>query len=125
MSTILIIDDNADLRDAMALLLEQDGFKILTASDGAAALELLKSPTTPQLILCDLSMSGMDGFKFLAERSRSETLSKIPVIVVSGETHQKEAAVRAGANAFLGKPFRPGDLHALVNRIKRIKQSSL
>src|SRR5262249_31409445 len=82
---VLVVDDNADARIALAALLRLFGLVVDTASDGKMALEYLHTHSPPSLILLDLRMAGMDGFQFLAARGQNHTISQIPVLVYSGE----------------------------------------
>jgi CheY-like chemotaxis protein len=80
---ILIIEDNANVRDALAAVLAVEGYHVTTAGNGAEGLALL--PGTPRfaLILLDLMMPVMDGFAFLDERKHLAEVADIPVIITS------------------------------------------
>jgi CheY-like chemotaxis protein len=82
---VLVVDDNADVCASLARLLGLFGFAVDTASDGQSALDYLHSHAAPCLIVLDLRMPRMDGLQFLAAREKSNAISKIPVIVCSGE----------------------------------------
>jgi DNA-binding response OmpR family regulator len=79
---ILIADDDRDIREAVAELLEDEGFKVVQAGDGIEAEAYLKEHPTPACILLDLWMPGMDGWTF-ASRLKAGTSSKVPVIVIT------------------------------------------
>ena len=89
----MVVDDDADVRDALADMLEHKGYGVVTAADGAEALEYLHGAPAPKLIFLDITMPVMDGWAFLAERNREPSLRSIPVIVVS--CHRDTAAACA------------------------------
>src|SRR5438445_6065998 len=86
---VLIVDDDADVRDAMEFLLRSEGYRTVTAADGDDALTKLRAGLEPCLILLDLMMPWKDGFQFRREQMRDPRLSAIPVVVLSGR-HQPE-----------------------------------
>src|SRR4051812_42325164 len=98
---VLIVDDTPEIREAFKFCLELEGFQVLTAGDGAEALETLKSKT-PGVILLDMNMPRVDGLEFLSRRSR---IPEIPVIAASANPEFKEEALRRGATLFLNKPL--------------------
>ena len=116
----LIVDDDVDLRRALARMLRQYRFTTATARNGREALDYLRlrRGQRPAVIVLDLAMPVLDGWAFLDERSRSADLRSIPVIVISG---QREAAKRVAAmNAtLLEKPVSPDDLVAAMQRATR------
>ncbi len=81
--TILLVDDDAWMSDAISTLLSDEGYKTLSAKHGQEALEHLRSMPRPDLILLDLMMPVMDGRAFLAEQRKDPELAKIPVIIMS------------------------------------------
>jgi CheY-like chemotaxis protein/anti-sigma regulatory factor (Ser/Thr protein kinase) len=89
--TILVVEDDPDLRDIISARLEHAGYRVVQRADGADALAYLRQAAAPSLILLDLAMPVMDGWEFLHERNRDRTLHAIPVLVLSG---QREAAER-------------------------------
>ncbi|MBF5046270.1 response regulator [Aggregicoccus sp. 17bor-14] len=81
---VLVVDDDADLRQAVCELLEDEGYRVQTAQHGAAALALLRaSSTLPQLILLDLMMPVMDGWQFREAQAADPRLARIPVVVLT------------------------------------------
>ncbi len=81
--TILLIEDDADLADALAEVLTMEGYRILYAADGMAALAMLAEHELPDLILLDLMMPKMSGWEFREAQLRDPRLAKTPVIVLS------------------------------------------
>src|SRR5208283_5094195 len=80
---ILLIEDDSDLADALAEILIMEGYRIVYASDGMAALALLAEDELPDLILLDLMMPKMSGWEFREAQLRDERLAHIPVVVLS------------------------------------------
>src|SRR5689334_16886770 len=98
---ILIVEDDADVREAMSDALGEQGYVVATSGDGRQALDWLRQNAAPDAILLDLMMPVMDGWHFLAEQRSDPLLAAIPVIVV---TAFKDTARMAGAGALLQKP---------------------
>jgi CheY-like chemotaxis protein len=99
--TVLLAEDDDDVRRSIALILENDGFAIVNAVNGAEALASLKSEH-PDFVLLDLNMPVMNGFEFLKEKSDDRLVASIPVIAITADARQKAPA---GAVALLRKPF--------------------
>jgi CheY-like chemotaxis protein len=101
---ILIVDDDADIRETLCELLEAGGYRCAVAANGEAALVHL-SGSSPSLILLDLMMPVMDGFEFRQAQLDNESWRKIPVIVVSASGRSKQAALDMAAADYLEKPL--------------------
>ena len=102
MATVLLVEDNDDVREMMSLALQLAGNGVLTASNGSEALRVLAERPPPCLILLDLMMPVMDGWELRAALRRDPTLSRIPVVVISALT--EDMARRLGATGYLPKP---------------------
>ncbi|MBN8230231.1 response regulator [Corallococcus macrosporus] len=96
---ILLIEDEEDIRDAVATLLEMEGYRVAQCIHGEDAWKWLKSHPRPDLILLDLMMPVMDGQAFLARLSEERMLEGVPIIVLSGSPFRPP-----GASAYLRKP---------------------
>ena len=118
---VLVVDDDPDIREVVALVLEDEGFGVETAVNGAEALEKVRE-NPPSGILLDMMMPVMDGAAFL-RAWRSETpSSRVPVVVMSA--NQKAAdALTLGAADFISQPFDVDDLLRLVDRRFRDEQA--
>ena len=104
--TILVVDDHEDLRDAIAVLLEVEGYDVIDAANGREALKFLASGAYHvAAIVLDLAMPVMDGWQFLAERRRHQALSDIPTIVVTGVSDATRRHQELGDVAVFTKPF--------------------
>ena len=111
---VLVIDDHADVVEAIGLYLKFHGHDAITATDGQQALGLLREGLRPCVIVLDLMMPGMDGFAFRAEQLADTTLAEIPVIVCSAAYDAGPAAERLHAAGFLSKPTQMGALLQLI-----------
>src|SRR5579863_4476973 len=116
-NTILIVDDEANLRQTMAEILHARGYSILEADDGSSAIELLRA-TTPDLIFSDWKMPKVGGEQLLQHLHGQPHLAHVPVIVITayGSSHSAIEAVRLGAYDFVTKPF---DLDEIVVTAER------
>jgi two-component system chemotaxis response regulator CheY len=111
---ILVVEDDDSIRDLVDLVLSGAGYEVLTATDGAAALQVVRT-ARPDLVLLDMRMPIMDGWEF-ARRYRARPEPHAPIVVL---TAARDAAVRAAeihANGYLGKPFDVDELLLLVSR---------
>jgi DNA-binding response OmpR family regulator len=114
---ILIVEDDADLREMMAQLLTLEGFRASTVANGREALEYLSQGDKPDVILLDLMMPIMDGWEFRRQQEADATLSTVPVIVLSALDQTRAADVNAVA--FLKKPLDFDRLLELVRQYCR------
>ena len=101
-SSVLVIEDEPDLRALMALVLEDRGYTVLTASDGREGLEVL-GQSKPDVILLDMKMPVMDGWEF-ASRYRAAFEHPAPIVVLTAAEDPRTRAEEVGAVAGLGKP---------------------
>ena len=101
---ILLVDDDADQRDAVASFLEMEGANVAVAGDGEEALNVLRANPRRCLILLDLEMPRMDGREFRRRQRLSSTLAFIPVVVVSGLPNLAAATRGMATRAELRKP---------------------
>jgi CheY-like chemotaxis protein len=114
---ILVVDDDADTRDLVDMLLERAGYDRALAASGEEAVSLLEQQT-PALIVLDLNMPGMDGWSVAALVRKHERTARIPILVMTGLTQNVEnAARRAGATGFVLKPI---DSKRFVKEVKRL-----
>lgn len=115
--TIMVIDDEAQMRDLIRKFLEEDGYKVIEASDGLDALTLL-SETMPDLMLVDVMMPYMDGFLFATEVKK---FTNAPFIFLSakGEEWDKVHGLKLGGDDYIVKPFTPAELLARIETVLR------
>ena len=117
--TVLVVDDQVDLRDAIAVLLESEGYAVVDAANGREALKYLQNGTNVTAIVLDLMMPVMDGWQFLAEQRRNAEWSRIPTIVVTGVAEPKRRSEELGDLAVFVKPFHFDELMAELRRALR------
>jgi two-component system chemotaxis response regulator CheY len=116
---ILIVEDQADLREMLATLLRAEGFMIYTASDGREGLEVFKT-NCPDLIVTDINMPNMNGVD-MVRTVREMHCDSIPILVLTAVgSGVASDALEAGANQALIKPV---ELQTLVNGVKRLLNS--
>jgi len=112
-STILLVEDDADLRSAFRLALTSAGFDVLEAPDGLQAIQRIGAGTA-DLIVLDMGLPGVDGYGVLAELAKDPRHQSIPVVVVSGES---DAALdRLNVTCVARKPVSPDILVTIVRR---------
>jgi CheY-like chemotaxis protein len=114
--TVLVVDDDADVRRTVAYALEDAGYRVLLAVDGRDALEVLLGETRPDLVLLDMMMPRMDGWAFRAEQRSRPAIASIPIVVFTACGVSPEAARELGAQGLLKKPLRLEELLATVER---------
>jgi two-component system, OmpR family, alkaline phosphatase synthesis response regulator PhoP len=116
MARVLVVDDEPDVLLLCRLNLEQRGHEVLEALNGDTALELAGS-RSPDLVVLDLMLPGIDGYQVLEALQAGDVTSGIPVLVLTAKSLQadRERSRRLGASAFLTKPFLPDELCDLVD----------
>jgi len=116
---ILLVDDDEDIRDALALILTTHGYRVVGAFDGVDALEQLRNSAdgAPALVFLDLMMPRLNGVELAKElRSRAETRD-VPIVVLSGDNRACETAASLKTAGRLPKPVELQDLLATVRRL--------
>jgi DNA-binding response OmpR family regulator len=109
---ILIAEDDPGILEAIRLILEDEGYDVLTTADGAA-LQTLKEEL-PDLLLLDIWLAGMDGMRLCRHFKSQERTQHIPVIMCSANKDTQHLARACGADDFIMKPFEISDLLAKV-----------
>jgi two-component system response regulator MprA len=122
LQTLLVVDDDLDIRDALQDVFELEGYAVLLAADGLEALTQLRQvESPPHLILLDLMMPRMDGFAFREALRHDANLSDIPVLVASADLDVKGAAEGLNVAGWLRKPL---DLSELLSAVKRLSHAA-
>src|SRR3954470_13198349 len=105
--TILMIEDDPQIRDDLAELLRREGYEVQAAANGHDALQRLhSSEPLPDLILLDLIMPEVDGWQFRAAQVENPNLGRIPAFVVSGAGDVRQEGIILRAAGYLNKPFK-------------------
>jgi len=124
--TVLVVDDEANIRELCALYLERDGFAVITANDGESALSAAREQS-PDLIVLDLMLPGKSGFEVTRElRADAGDIRLVPILMLTARSEDVDRIVglELGADDYLGKPFHPRELTARVKAILRRASSS-
>lgn len=125
MASILIIEDEAPIRDNLAQLLRLEGYETHQAADGIAGLEAARR-LRPDLVICDILMPGLDGYGVLAGLRDSPELATTPFIFLtaSANLEDRTQALKRGADDYLVKPFKITDvLDAIAYQLDSTKNS--
>jgi CheY-like chemotaxis protein len=114
---LLVVEDDPDVREALAGVLHEAGYLTSWAEDGGAAIVALRRGPRPAAILLDLMMPGMDGYDFRAEQRSDPAIADIPIILLSAVRGAERAAATLEAAAFLPKPAPIEKLLAVISRV--------
>lgn len=115
MSTILIVDDNEDLRSTLSDIIGSEGYTIMDAGDGNTALKLVKS-SDPDLVLLDMKLPGMDGMKILEEIKKFDKNTIVIMLTAYGDVKGAVNAMKLGAFDYLTKPFDNEELLIIIKK---------
>ncbi len=113
--SLLVVEDDADIREALDGLLSMEGFRVAGCSNGREALDWLRTAPKPDIILLDLMMPVMDGWQFRVAQKDDPELATIPVLALSADSTAKAAAI--DAEAYLKKPVDYDTLIATIDRL--------
>lgn len=121
-ATILVVDDETAFLESLQFTLEQDGYRVLTAMDGVAGLQLARAES-PDLVILDVMLPGMDGFTICRELRRE---SDVPVIMLTARDDETDKVVglELGADDYVTKPFGLRELKARVRAVLRRREGT-
>jgi two-component system cell cycle response regulator DivK len=121
--TILVVDDNGDVRFMLRFLLEAKGYRMLEAEDGLEAVETARS-SRPNLILIDVSLPRLDGLSATRRIREEAGLRTTPIVAVSGHaaTEDRDKALAAGCDGYLTKPINFEELYRLIDGLLSAQQ---
>jgi CheY-like chemotaxis protein len=125
MKTIWIVDDEPDIRTVVAMMLEKEGYEVVSVEDGEACLKLIEGGQFPDLILLDVMMPGIDGWKVCRTIKNNRTIDSIPICMLTAKTAPQDvqrSLIKANANWHLNKPI---DRHKLLEAIEWLLNMSL
>ena len=114
-SRILVVEDSAVIRRLIEVCLRAADLEIITRDDGKNGLAAVSSES-PDLVVLDIGLPGMDGWEVLDRIRRDETTQDVPVVVLTAhaEEESRRRASEGGADAFVTKPFQPNDFRSTV-----------
>jgi DNA-binding response OmpR family regulator len=118
---VLIAEDEPHLVESLTFILEREGYEVLAAPDGEAALQQLLA-STPDLIILDMMLPKLNGLEVLKKIRDHPHLKTLPVIVLTakGQRQDRETALNIGANLFMTKPFANNEVVEAVNSLVAI-----
>src|SRR4051794_10942099 len=100
---IMVADDDAAILDATTMMLEMEGYEVISTLDGRKVVEMTNQ--LPDLLLLDIWMSGIDGKEICKQLKQQDSTKHIPIIMVSATQDVQKVALHSGANDFIAKPF--------------------
>jgi len=117
-TTVLVADDDSDIRELVSFKLGQAGYEVLAVGDGAEALEAARAHR-PDLAILDLMMPGLSGLDVCSQLRREEATAAVPVIMLTAKAQEQDVATgfAAGADDYVVKPFSPREL---VSRVQAV-----
>lgn len=113
--TILIVEDDTFMLEALKIILEEERYKIFTAENGIEALDVLKQGIVPDLILLDMIMPKMDGWEFAKAYQQTYT-KRSPIVVITGAADAAKRAEDVEAHSWMGKPYVIDELLKMVKK---------
>jgi CheY-like chemotaxis protein len=115
--SILIVEDEPDVRETLAAVFEEEGYEVACAPHGAEALNCLRRSPLPSVILLDLQMPVMDGWEFSRRQRQYPAAATIPLVILTGAYEDMRRPVPTGAAGYFMKPY---NIDALLNVVARI-----
>ena len=124
LTTVLVVDDDAEIRQALAELLEDEDYGVRLAANGKEALELVSAGLRPDVILLDVMMPVMDGWHFLSARLKYPELVEVPIIIISAGQEAEREAHKVGLFEVAKKPLHVDDLIQRIEDCRRRAKSA-
>jgi DNA-binding response OmpR family regulator len=118
MTTVLVADDDSDIRELVVFKLGQAGYEVHAVADGVAALDTART-LRPDLMVLDLMMPGLSGLDVCQELRRSPETASLPIILLTAKAQEQDVAVgfATGADDYVIKPFSPRELLSRVQAV--------
>ncbi|MEW6412639.1 MAG: response regulator [Candidatus Zixiibacteriota bacterium] len=113
--SVLIVDDEEMMRNLLEKILAREGYNILTAEDGVAALEILNSNQI-DLVISDMKMPRMNGFELLKHVKQEHPQTGVIIMTAYGDTYTVKDALLLGADEYITKPFKSYEISLVVER---------
>ena len=123
---VVVVDDEADIVEMLTIILENDGCAVRGFSEGASALDSIRS-SHPDIVLLDVMMPHLDGIEVLRRLKSDPATSDIPVVMLTAKTSDADvwAGWEAGADYYLTKPFDPDELAWYLACLTDVEPSSV
>jgi len=123
MTLIMVVDDDQDLAEMLAIVLTGEGMEVDLVGRGDEVMEIFRA-TPPDLVLLDIMLPGIDGIE-VCRQIRAESMIPIVMLTAKGETAEIVKGLEFGADDYIVKPFQPGELIARIKtRLRRIPSST-
>lgn len=118
MADVLVVDDEPAIRETLSFILEMEGFSVDVAADGEQALTKVQQ-TNPKVVLLDVMMPKMDGYRVCEEIKKDPKTATIKVVILTamGQAADRARALAVGADAYVSKPFDEDGLIALLRTL--------
>jgi CheY-like chemotaxis protein len=123
--TILLVEDDLDVREALAETLRDEGYAVECATDGVEALTYLRGGGRPGLILLDLMMPRMSGSEFRLLQKKDPMLAHYPVVLLSADSRMREKAVALETDGAVRKPIDIDELLSVIERVRGAAPNAL
>ena len=114
---VLVVDDDPSIVDVVQALLQDEDYDVSVAFNGKEALEAVSSGLKPDIILLDIMMPILDGWGFWQATRSLDTLSQVPIVIVSADSSMPDKATEAEVPAYLHKPFDVEDLLLTIQKL--------
>ena len=120
---VLLVEDEANIREAMSFLLSREGWRVDTHADGATAFDAIKT-LQPDLLVLDYMLPGRSGMEILTDLRADPNLTELPVLMLTarGQARDREQAERAGVSRFMTKPFSNAEVLTAVRDLVHVAQ---
>lgn len=118
----VVVEDDQIIVTLLEHMLSRQGFAVRVAHDGRQATEFIDTLPPPDLVLLDVMLPYVDGFELIRKIREHATWNQVPVIMLTSKSQEKHIvrALDYGANDYLVKPFRPGELLARIRRVTKL-----
>jgi chemosensory pili system protein ChpA (sensor histidine kinase/response regulator) len=113
--SILVVDDDEDIRTMLGVVLQAEGYRVVSAADGLDALNVMRRDNPPALAVVDLMMPRMDGEHLIRSMQEDSALAQVPVAIMSGQPLGSTPSLHVSAR--LGKPVELEELMTVVHRL--------
>lgn len=116
--TVLLVEDEPNIIEAISFLLIRDGWQVKTHSDGADAVQVILN-TAPDLLILDVMLPNRSGFEILVDLRNNEAMRNLPVLMLTakGQAKDRETAEKIGANLYMTKPFSNREMIEAVRQL--------